>query len=434
MYLSDIATGQIYWTSKFAPERWSRCLSYWTGVFASAAWFFWTAGTFLLVAQLLLALITALDPTYLQEVWHTVLVSILCALVSLCLNVPAFRGLPFLAKIMVVVTNCGTVLAAVALLVRAHPKRSAYEVFVEVNNVSGWSSTGVAFFLSLLPGVTAINGFDSAAHLAEEMDNPARQVPQVMIGNTLLSTTVGLPMAIVFCFCITKPDALLDPVGGQVVIQLFQDSLNSKPLFILIGVMWVWVTFVASVGVTTTTSRVWWSFARQGGLPFHDWLSKTSTLSNTILPANSVYMITLASCLVILLYLGPSLVLNAILGTASICFYVSYAIPIFCMLYRKQYGLPKHYFDLGHVPGNILLTISGLWSIFISVWLVLPLKLPVTPANMNYTSVVSAGLVLIFSIYWFTSGRRRYTDPDPLIFAQPPRESVGASPSARKPT
>lgn len=422
--------GQIYWASKFAPKGWSRPLSYWTGVFASAAWFFWTAGTFVLVAQLLLALIMALSDTYVQEAWQTVLVSIAAALVSLFLNVPAFRGLPVLAKIMVVVTNCGTVLAAVALLVQAHPKRSAYEVFAQVNNVSGWSSTGVAFFLSLLPGVTAINGFDSAAHLAEEMDNPAKQVPQVMIGNTLLSTIVGLPMAIIFCFCITKPDALLDPVGGQVVIQLFLDSLNSKPLFILIGVMWVWVTFVASVGVTTTTSRVWWSFARQGGLPLHSWLSKTTSFSKTILPANSIYMITLISCLVILLYLGPSLVLNAILGTASICFYISYAIPIFCMLYQKQHqGLPRHYFDLGHVKGNILLTISGLWSVFISVWLILPLKLPVTSANMNYTSVVLAGLVFIFSIYWFTSGRRRYTDPDPLIIELPPRDSIGESPN-----
>jgi choline transport protein len=247
---ANITKGQIYWAAKFAPERWSRSLSYWTGVFASAAWFFWTAGTFLLVAQLLLALVMALEPSYVQELWHTVLVSILSALFCLVLNVPAFRALPLLAKVMVIVTNCGTVLAAVALLVRAQPKRSAYEVFVEVKNVSGWSSPGVAFFLSLLPGVTAINGFDSAAHLAEEMDNPARQVPQVMIGNTLLSTIVGLPMAIVFCFCISKPDALLAPVGGQVVIQLFLDSLNSKGLFILIGLMWVWVTIVAAVGVT----------------------------------------------------------------------------------------------------------------------------------------------------------------------------------------
>lgn len=361
----------------------------------------------------------ALDPSYSQEIWHTVLVTILSALFSLVLNVPAFRALPHLAKVMVIVTNCGTVLVAVALLVRSHPKRSAYEVFVDVQNVSGWSSPGVAFFLSLLPGVTAINGFDSAAHLAEEMDNPARQVPQVMIGNTLLSTIVGLPMAIVFCFCITKPDALLDPVGGQVVMQLFLDSLNSKALFILIGAMWVWVTIVASIGVTTTTSRVWWSFARQGGLPFHKWLSKTSTISTSTLPANSVYMITLISCLIILLYLGPSLVLNAILSAASICFYVSYSIPIFCMLYTKHVeGLPKHYFDLGRIPGNILLTISGLWSIFISVWLLLPLRMPVDSSNMNYTSAVCGGLVLISSLYWFVSGRRGYTLPKPMIIHQ----------------
>lgn len=420
--MTDIAnktTGQIYWAAKFAPERWARSLSYWTGVFASAAWFFWTAGTFLLVAQLLLAFVTALEPSYVQTRWQMVLVTFASALFSLVLNVPAFKALPHLAKTMVVVSNCGAVLVAVALLVRSHPKRSAYEVFVEVNNVSGWSSPGVAFFLSLLPGITAINGFDSAAHMAEEMDNPARQVPQVMVGNTLLSSLTGLPMAIVFCFCIVDPDALLAPVGGQVVIQLFLDSLNSKPLFILIGLLWVWVTIVAAIGVTTTTSRVWWSFARQGGLPFHNWLSKTSRISTQTLPANAVYMITLISCLLILLYLGPSLVLNAILSAASICFYISYLIPIVCMLYTKRVeGLPKHYFDLGRLPGNILLVISGIWSIFISVWLLLPLTMPVSSSTMNYTSAVCGGLVLISTVYWFVSGRRGYTIPKPMALHQ----------------
>ncbi|KAF4973102.1 hypothetical protein FSARC_533 [Fusarium sarcochroum] len=409
-------SGQIYWTAKFASERWARPLSYWTGVFASAAWFFWTAGTFLLVAQLLLAFITALQPSYLQEIWHTVLAAFACALASLVLNVPAFRSLPFIAKVMVIVTNCGTVLCAVALLVRANPKRSAKEVFLDITNESGWDNIGAVFFLSLLPGVTAINGFDSAAHLAEEMDDPARQVPQVMIGNTLLSGLVGLPMAIVFFFCITNPDGLVEPVGGQVVMQIFLDSLQSRGLFIVCGFLWVFVTFIASVSVTTTTSRVWWSFARQGGLPFHKWLSQVYDMSSSTVPANAVYSAVLLSCILILLYLGPTLVLNAILGTASLCFYLSYAIPIGSMLYRKHVDtLPEHYFNLGRIPGNILLCISGIWCIFISIWLVIPLMRPVDSSNMNYSTSVLACLVLIFSVHWVVSGRRHYKVPDPLI-------------------
>lgn len=84
------------------------------------------------------------------------------------------------AKFALFFSNAGALFIAIALLARTSGNfATASQVFVEVVNETGWNSKGLVFFLSLLPGVTAINAFDAASHLTEEMTDPKRQVPQV---------------------------------------------------------------------------------------------------------------------------------------------------------------------------------------------------------------------------------------------------------------
>lgn len=384
----------------------------------SAAWFFWNAGTYLLTAQILLAMIMQLSPdTYSSyPAWHALLVAYAQALIAVLWNVPFFKSWPYVLKFMVILTNVGVVFLAISLLVRTSPKQSARTVFVDVVNTSGWPSAGVVFFLGLLPGTTAINGFDSASHMVEEMSDPARQVPQVMVGNALLSGALGLPMVIIFCFCISSPENLLAPLGGVTIIQLFKDSYNSDALFVLAGLLYVVVTVIAATAVTTTTSRVWWSFAQHHGLPFHSWLSKIQTTKLYAVPVNAIVATTLLSCLVLLIQLGPSYVLAALFSTANICFYFSYAIVLVCFLHRKwTQGLPPHYFDLKGLLGNVLGVVSIIWSLFAAVWLTFPYYLPVTAQWMNWSVALLAITIVLFSVDWTLRARKTYIMPSPLV-------------------
>lgn len=355
-------------------------------------------------------------PDYVQEPWHAMLVAWLQAIISVIWNIPLFKTWPYTLKGMVIVTNVGVLYLAISLLVRTSPKQSAHSVFVEVINESGWASSGVVFFLGLLPGTTAINGFDSASHMVEEMPDPARQVPQVMVGNALLSGFLGLPMTIIFCFCIANRDNLLDPVGGVTIIQVFKDSLNSDALFVISSILYVVVTLVAATAVTTTCSRVWWSFSTHHGLPFSSWFSVINTTAHWAVPANAILTIAATSCLVLLLNLGPSFVLAALFSTGNICFYLSYFITIVCFLNKKwQEGLPPHYFNLGGLFGNVICITGAIWSIFASVWLLFPYYLPVTPLLMNYSVVVLAIPIVLFSVDWTLRARKSYIIPSPLI-------------------
>lgn len=398
-----------------APNRWKESLSYWTGALTSAAWFFWTAGTYLLTGQVVLAVAMASYPDYQEQPWHVVLVAWAQALVSVIWNIPMFKTWPYSLKAMVIVTNVGVLFIAISLLVQTHPKQSARTVFVDVVNESGWASKGVVFFLGLLPGSTAINGFDSAAHMVEEMPDPARQVPQVMVGNALLSGFSGLAMTIIYCFCISNLDNLLAPVGGMTIIQIFKDSLDNRALFVIASALYVAVNIVAATACTTTCSRVWWAFSEHKGLPFHSLFAVIHKTKLWAVPVNAISIIAVLSCLIVLLNLGPSFVLAALFSAANVCFYLSYFVTIGCFLYTKwTKGLPPHYLQLGPFGNTIGIT-SAIWAIFVSVWLLMPYYLPVTSKNMNYSVAILAAVVALFVGDWLMRARKSYFIPSPLL-------------------
>lgn len=405
----DNGVGQVYWASVFAPSRYSRILSYWTGAFTVAAWFFWTMGCYLFASQLLLVMVEIGQAHFTEQPYQIYLCYVAAAAFSVLLNIYLFKGYSLIMRAMMVVVNVGSVIIFVVLLVRASPKRSAYTVFIDFANATGWSSDGFVFFLGLLPGITGANGFDSSSHVTDELPDPATQVPKVMVGSVLLAGISGLPMVITFMFCVVNEDNLLTPIGGQPIAQLFLDSTRSTSLALMLMFIYVFVYFIACGALLTTFSRVLWSLANEHHVVMSPWLSKISTRRQ--LPENSIHFGAIFACLVGLLCLGPSTALNAILGSAAICFFVSYMIPIACILVdRSTLRSQPHYMDLGNV-GIVLNWAAMAWMAVMSVILCFPQYLPVTTALMNYSSAVVGGVILIFGLNWIFYARTRYQPP-----------------------
>lgn len=375
----------------------------------TAAWFFWTTGTFLLASQLLFAIVSLGDPNFTALTWQIYMGILSAAIFSLVMNTALFKTYPLLLKLVVVLINGGTIVVLVGLLVRTSPKQSARVVFLDFVNETGWSSDGFVFLLGLLPGITAINGFDSSTHLAHELPRPAVQIPQVMLGTAILAGLSGLPMTVVFMFCVKDPAALLAPIGGQPVVQLFHDSLDNLAFTIAIVTILVVIFFIGSSAMVTTTSRVVWSLAEQSALPDFGVLRKLSI--DQKLPTNAIILASIAPCLLGLLELGSTTVLNAILGSAAICFFGSYSIAICCLLQtRSAIQQRKQYFSLGRL-GPIINVLAVSWMVLMSVVLVFPLYVPVTADTMNYAAAVVAATVTIFAANWFFYARHHYIEP-----------------------
>lgn len=401
--------GQIYWAAALVPRRYSRGLSYVTGWLTCCGWFFGTAGSLLITSELIWALVNVCHKTFIIQPWHFYLGFMAAAAFGAAMNIPLFRFYPHMLSSLVFLVNGGALFVLIALLVRTHPKQPASYVFTDIINETGWSSDGVVFFLGLLPGITAVTGFDTAAHVTDEMPNPRKQVPQVMMGGALICIISGIPMILVYMFCIANPANLLTPVAGQPIVQLMIDSLDSLSLTIIGTLVFIIVFASTCATVMTVATRCWWSFAREGGLPFSPFLAQINSYWH--LPVNAICVCCTLLLCIGLIQLGSTTALNAIIGGLILCLFSSYCIPIIGLLIKGRNSLPPaRYFNLG-VFGVVINVISVCWCVMMIVWLSLPLYLPVTAASMNYAAAVFAAVLFLSTVNWFAYSRKTYVAP-----------------------
>jgi choline transport protein len=188
------------------------------------------------------------------------------------------------------------------------------------------------------------------------------------------------------------------------------DSLDSLPLTLAGVLVFIFAFAFASATMLTTWGRVWWSFARENGVPFSSLQSRIN--DRWQLPVNATLVAFLACVLIGLLELGSQTALNAILGGSTLCIFTSYSIPVACLLMNNRRNFStKHYFDLGRVFGLVLNTISFTWMTFVFVWLCFPLYLPVTLSTTNWASVVFFGILFLSTVNWFAHSRREFKVP-----------------------
>ena len=87
--------------------------------------------------------------------------------------------------------------------------------------------------------------------------------------------------------------------------------------------------------------------------------------------------------------------------------YVSYAIPVICLLARGRSNIPHGPFWLG--PFGLLSNIVLLaWTLFTIVMYSFPYSKPVTAGTMNYVSAVYGVVVIIIAVDWLVRGKRSY--------------------------
>ncbi|KIX98633.1 uncharacterized protein Z520_05934 [Fonsecaea multimorphosa CBS 102226] len=393
------SSGPAHWVIVLAPERYARTLGYIMGWLTNAGWFFVSSACLLYTAQFTMAIIEAAHPDFVATSWQTYLVYCAYGVLCLAINLPRiFRTMHYLLIAALFVINGTAVWYLIIFLARAQPKQSGHAVFIDFVNVSGWSN-GTVFFVALLPAFSCLSGLDNATHLTDEIGNPRKKIPQVIIGTFLLNFFTALPMIVVYEFCNVDPESMLTPVGGQSMIQLMLNAFRSLPLTIFSTCLIIYSFFVASASSLITWSRLYWSFCREGALPFSTKMSQLT--SGDSLPVNALFWNTFLLLAIGAISIGSSTAMNALLGAANVCLLSAIVTAFGLTLYKGRKTLnPDRWLNLGRW-GDAIFWLASLWSVFIAAMLSMPLYLPVTPTTMNWTCAVVGGVVVIATIYWF---------------------------------
>jgi choline transport protein len=175
------AGGQYHWVAVISWKPWVPILSWIIGWINVGGWIALTATGGLLGSQLIVGIISFMTPSYTAQRWHQFLIYIGYNLFAFLMNAFGALILPMFTKAAFIWSIAGFAIICITLLACASPDyQSASFVYRDFINQTGWPD-GLAWLLGLLQGGLGLTGFDAVAHMIEEIPDPSREGPKIMI-------------------------------------------------------------------------------------------------------------------------------------------------------------------------------------------------------------------------------------------------------------
>jgi len=132
----------------------------------------------------------------------------------------------------------------------------------------------------------------------------------------------------------------------------------------------------------------------------------------TPVPINSILFSLSITIIIALINIGSSAALNTIVALLTGATSFSYALSIACLLSKRLRGepLPPARFSLGKYGAaiNVFATFYVIVSATASFF---PVTVPTDAENMNWSSVMFGGVLIIACVDYVVRGRKHYTEP-----------------------
>lgn len=257
------------------------------------------------------------------------------------------------------------------------------------------ANVGYLFLLGLLLPAYTITGFDASAHTAEETTDAAHNVPRGMVSAVLWSGLFGW---IMLCALVVSAPNLETAIasGGNAFFTIF-DSLASGPWRVAIYVGISVCQYLCGLAALTSTSRMVYAFARDGGLPYSTVLRQVHPVLKT--PVAAIWV----SAGLTVLFTVYTPVYSTITSVCTIFLYLSYMLPVALGLWA--YG--RHWKEMGpwtlggaYKPVAFLCVLGCLVLLFLGV----------QPPNEKALYITS-GSLLLAGMIWYGAERHRFQGP-----------------------
>lgn len=448
--MAPIACGQYYWVFMLAPDNYKKALSYVVGWLTSLAWIATVAIESLFAGTIIQGLMILQYPNYDSKQWQGTLLTWAVIAVNIFINVVTPGLLPKFEIMVMILHLCGFVAILAALLSTAQ-LGDASSVWLTAFNEGGWPTQGLSFCVGFLGNVATFVGADASVHMAEEVSNAAITIPRAITTGMIVNGLIGFAMMVTTLYCVGDADNVLGTATGFPFIQIFANSVKSIPGAVGMSAIVLILTWACSTGITTTASRMTWSFARDRGTPFSRTLTKVS--SRTRVPVIAIFVVTGLSALLVLIYIGSYTAFNDVISLTITGFYGSYFLPCAFLLWHRikgdihPYGSKSAMQPSESIVGGDILDAKGdlqttpevdsptegrlvwgpwkmpgifgiinnayacMYMIFVIFWSVWPPATPVTASTMNYSIVVTGGVMILSAIWYFVRAKHVYHGP-----------------------
>jgi amino acid transporter len=220
-----------------------------------------------------------------------------------------------------------------------------------------WNSAG-PWMLGFLLGAFTIVGFESAANLAEETNDPERVVPRAMCMAVLASGILGFVFIIAVTLMAGDPVALA--TSGTPIADVIKHTLGSAVSTLLL-LMVVLAIFACGLVIMMTGVRLIWAMSRDERFPgWQQWNQVSPTLHT---PAKATGLFLVLAEAILAIFEGKQDVLFTLFGAATLLPAVMYAATVALYLVKRRQLPPSDKFSLGRweVP---VLTVAVVWLVF----------------------------------------------------------------------
>lgn len=296
-------------------------------------------------------------------------------------------------------------------------------VFTNFSGESGggvWPASGsmiVMFLLGLMWPIYTITGFDASAHTAEETLDASRNVPKGMLRSAYLSGIAGWVM--VCSFVLAMPTVRAGAAQGEHVFGWLMEQAVPGMLGKLLWTGIVVANYFCGLACVTSTSRMTYAFARDGGLPCSRLWKSVSAKWRTPVPA-----IWVVAGLVILSTLYARA--YSTLTTAGVIFlYISYVMPSAAGFFAcGRTWTVMGPFTLGKRLFKVLAVIS-VFGVLVLIWI------GIQPPNEKALAVtlITAALLVVG---WWAGLRRVFRGPPGVSLANVASAPVAESATGQK--
>ncbi|KAK9420517.1 putative Choline transport protein [Seiridium unicorne] len=405
--------GQAFWISHLWPTRLGRFCSYMCAWINTFGWWTLCASQNAFMTDFILGMKLLFDPDwegggtgwleFLVFIGITALMSIInmvcCRRDSILPTFNNVVGVTFIGLFFVI---------SLALLISVGTKdnlefQPADFIFGAWLNQTGWSD-GVTWFMGLLQAAYGLTAFDSAIHMVEEIPHPRTNIPKIIWLSVLCGALTGFIFMVVCLASIQSLDDILDPVTGLPFMDLLSSVLGVNGGCVLLSIF-IFNGIGQGVSIVTSGSRLTWGFARDGGLPWSNYLAHVNETWKA--PLRAIVAQGIVISLVGVLYTFSSTVLEAILSVSTIALTISYGLPIITLLSVGRDKLPPGPFKLGKF-GPTINWIAAIYCCITTVFFFFPGSPDPAPEDMNYAIAVF-GIMLIVAVgFWFFKGRSSF--------------------------
>lgn len=342
----------------------------------------------------------------------TLIIALGLLLLALAINFSGTKWLARIARIGLFAELIGVIGLGLYLLL--FQRKHSFGVFFDSMGTEGDGSYLPVFFASALAGLFLFYGFEACGDVAEEVADPARRIPRAMIMTILVGAVSAL---FSFAGYVLAAPNLADIVAGKeadpipAILEATLGTVGAK-VFLCVAIL----AFISCVlSLQAAASRLFYSFARDGMLPGHRWLSKVSERNKV--PTNALIVAcTVPALICVLIYFNEG-ILFSVTSFAILGIYLAFQMVVFAALRQRLRGWrPAGPFNLRGfgIVVNVLAFAYGIFAMYL-------LAKPGESGDFftDYVVLLGLGVVLVTGLVY-------------LFVARPDRNSTAPSGDAKE--